>query len=391
MPSNRGGTVSPNSTPAPPLASAGTSDCAPAGVVSTMLPSPPLAVRMSPFGASVIPSGALRSPPADTVSAPFRAGNSRKDASGIAAIRLPWVSATYNVPSGANATPVGPITSALGSVRSGKPVAITSSSSTNGRTPGMVSSWIRTTVPPSTTFPGTPGPPVSAATVPFSTLVTYSVVKKPWSTAVMSHGPLIGPPAIVSTTWPRLFNTIRHPARAVSDIPSVVGRLPTITNPLRGTARAVVSPTPPGQCTILGLIWAKVGATPLSPPGGICTIVVPVPCALVELLKLLISRSPRTSEPTLSGTVTMPYGFTSPLPGTVLAIGAGLGENGAMNGAACAPAAPSARTPQAAMNAAKDARRPRLVRNCVRRAHTGGIELGGMLAPLRSVIAPWPH
>ena len=32
-----------------------------------MLPSPPLAVRMSPFGASVIPSGPLRSPPGETV------------------------------------------------------------------------------------------------------------------------------------------------------------------------------------------------------------------------------------------------------------------------------------------------------------------------------------
>ena len=88
---------------------------------------------------------------------------------------------------------------------------------------------------------------VVAATVPLSTLVTYSVVTKPWSTAVMSHGPLIGPPAIVLTTFPELSSASRHPALAVFALPSEVGRLPTITNPLRVTASAVVSPTPPGH------------------------------------------------------------------------------------------------------------------------------------------------
>jgi len=66
---------------------------------------------------------------------------------------------------------------------------------------------------------------VVAATVPLSTLVTYSVVTKPWSTAVMSHGPLIGPPAIVLTTFPELSSTSRHPALAVFALPSEVGRL----------------------------------------------------------------------------------------------------------------------------------------------------------------------
>jgi len=33
------------------------STCAPFGVVSTLLPSPPLTVRMSPFGAIAGPSG----------------------------------------------------------------------------------------------------------------------------------------------------------------------------------------------------------------------------------------------------------------------------------------------------------------------------------------------
>jgi hypothetical protein len=57
-------------------------------------------------------------------------------------------------------------------------VAITSSSRTNGRTPGTVRSWIRTTVPPSMTFP-CPLAFVPAATVPFSTFVTYRVVTAP--------------------------------------------------------------------------------------------------------------------------------------------------------------------------------------------------------------------
>ena len=80
----------------------------------------------------------------------------------------------------------------------------------------------------------------------------------------MSHGPLIGPPAIVSTTFPWLLSTSRHPALAVFDTPFEVGRLPTITNPLRVTASAVVSPTPPGHGpgSAFGLIWANSGASP---------------------------------------------------------------------------------------------------------------------------------
>jgi hypothetical protein len=43
----------------------------------------------------------------------------------------------------------------------------------------------------------------------------------------------------------------------------------------------------------------------------------------------------------------MPYGLTSPLAGTVVAMGEGFGANGAMNGAACALAAPAASSAQA--------------------------------------------
>jgi hypothetical protein len=44
-----------------------------------------------------------------------------------------------------------------------------------------------------------------------------------------------------------LSNNGRHPASSFSDIPSLVGRLPTITQPLRSAHSAVVNPTPPGQ------------------------------------------------------------------------------------------------------------------------------------------------
>ncbi|MBV8990869.1 MAG: hypothetical protein JO372_20140 [Solirubrobacterales bacterium] len=47
---------------------------------------------------------------------------------------------------------------------------------------------------------------------------------------------------------------------------------------------------------------------------------------------MLTSKSPRCSDPTLRGTVTIPYGFTSPFGGTVVASGEGFGMNGAMNG-----------------------------------------------------------
>ena len=67
------------------------------------------------------------------------------------------------------------------------------------------------------------------------------------SKTFMSQGPLIWGSVIVSTTFPLLSSTIRHPACAVSGMPSVVGKLPTITHPLRKTTRAVVKPTPPGQ------------------------------------------------------------------------------------------------------------------------------------------------
>ena len=52
-------------------------------VVSTTSPSLPFAVRMSPFGASVIPSGPFSGMPVNTVRRPPVAGKKRNGASGI--------------------------------------------------------------------------------------------------------------------------------------------------------------------------------------------------------------------------------------------------------------------------------------------------------------------
>ena len=53
----------------------------------------------------------------------------------------------------------------------------------------------------------------------------------------MSQGPLICGSLIVSTTFPLLSRTIKQPACAVSAMPSEVGKLPTITHPLRNTTK----------------------------------------------------------------------------------------------------------------------------------------------------------
>src|SRR5437588_3261683 len=160
------------------------------------------------------------------------------------------------------------------------------------------------TVPLFTTLP-------LAATVPLSTLVTKRSAWLPSSSAVISHGPLIGEPANVSATSPVLSTTIKQPALTVAEVPSVVGTLPTITQPLCSTASAVVRPTPPGQAPgrSFALMWAKTLNEPL---GEIWTMVVPVPCRFLLLLKLLTRTSPWTSFPTEFGTTTVPYGLTSP-------------------------------------------------------------------------------
>ena len=61
--------------------------CLPLGLVTTRLPSFPLAVRMFPFAASVRPSGSFKLPPLESV-APVLSLLWRVSGSSIAAIRL---------------------------------------------------------------------------------------------------------------------------------------------------------------------------------------------------------------------------------------------------------------------------------------------------------------
>src|SRR5215831_157337 len=201
------------------------------------------------------------------------------------------------------------MTRAAGSVRCGKPEPIlVVLISCGGREPPAIRSR-RRTVPLCTTMP-------PAALVPFSTLVTNSCANGPRLTEVMSQGPLMPLPANVSRTRPWLSRTIRQPADEVAAEPSLVGRLPTTTQPPRRIPSAVVRPTPPGQRP--GSLDAMILANKLSfPDGETWTIVVPVPCRFLALLKLLIRTLPLTSEPSLLETSTVPYGLTSPLAGTV--------------------------------------------------------------------------
>src|SRR5690348_11451634 len=132
----------------------------------------------------------------------------------------------------------------------------------------------------------------------------------------MSQGPSMPVPAKVWRTRSWLSRTIRQPADAVAAEPSLVGKLPTTTQPPRRISSAVVRPTPPGQGP--GSLDALILANTLSfPDGETWTIVVPVPCWFLELLKLLIRTLPLTSEPRLMPTSPVPDGLISPLAGTV--------------------------------------------------------------------------
>ena len=114
-------------------------------------------------------------------------------------------------------------------------------------------------------------------------------------------------PEMVATGVPLLFRTIRQPACAVAAVPSVVGRLPTMTNPDFSATSAVVRPTPPGHPpssdSDAALICEK---SDKLPDGDTWTIVVPVPCRFPELLKLLTRMLLATSAPVVTGTTATP-------------------------------------------------------------------------------------
>src|ERR1019366_8864194 len=127
----------------------------------------------------------------------------------------------------------------------------------------------------------------------------------------MSQGPLMKFwSAMVCTCWPRLLTTSSEPLPAVAQVPSVEGKLPTITKPSCNTPRAVDKPGCEGD---------EVKKTESGPCLGTRTMVVPVPCRLWTLLKFETKMSPGLITPPgkPGGTKATPYGLTSPFDGIV--------------------------------------------------------------------------
>src|SRR5216683_5175364 len=126
---------------------------------------------------------------------------------------------------------------------------------------------------------------------------------------------------MVESRFPLLSITRTDPGEALPHVPSGDGKLPTRTNPLFRTFKAVVSPSgavPPKY-------WNN-GAV-----GGTSTMVVPVPWRFELLLKFEIKMSPGLIAPPVGnpvGTKATPYGFTSPLAGTVETARTCAGRNG---------------------------------------------------------------
>ena len=80
-------------------------------------------------------------------------------------------------------------------------------------------------------------------------MLTNSVAVAPLSmTAMLPQGPLMFGPDQTVASWPLASNTSRQPAPLVAVVPSVLGVLPTITQPLFSIVIAVVRPMPPGHC-----------------------------------------------------------------------------------------------------------------------------------------------
>jgi hypothetical protein len=67
----------------------------------------------------------------------------------------------------------------------------------------------------------------------------------------------------------------------------------------------VVRPIPPGHGSDDGSERSRAKSR-AEPSGAISTMVLPVPCTLALLLKLLTSMSPRTSLPAVCGTTVSP-------------------------------------------------------------------------------------
>src|ERR1700687_428912 len=126
---------------------------------------------------------------------------------------------------------------------------------------------------------------------------------------------------MLESRFPFLSITRMEPAEEFWHVPSVDGKLQTRTNPLCRTCKAVVSPS--------GAVPPKNWNTGIV--GGTSTMVVPVPWRFMLLLKFEIKISPGLIVPPVGnpgGTNATPYGFTSPLLGTVDTARTGPGRNG---------------------------------------------------------------
>ena len=79
-------------------------------------------------------------------------------------------------------------------------------------------------------------------------MLINSVAVEPLSTtAMLPQGSLMVGPDQAATSLPSGSSTSMQPSPLVAVVPSVLGVLPTITQPVSSIVIAVVSPTPPGH------------------------------------------------------------------------------------------------------------------------------------------------
>src|ERR1700722_4226802 len=80
-------------------------------------------------------------------------------------------------------------------------------------------------------------------------MLMNSVTLPPLSTvAMLPHGSLMSGPDHTAESLPLASNTSRQPSPLVVVVPSLLGVLPTMIQPVFNMVIAVVIPTPPGHC-----------------------------------------------------------------------------------------------------------------------------------------------
>ena len=144
----------------------------------------------------------------------------------------------------------------------------------------------------------------SGEPTPKPALLTKIEAVSPLSTvAMLPQGMSMSLLAIMLATLPLASSTIRQPGPLVRVVPSALGALPTITQPDLSMVIAVVRPIPPGQPARLRGSEAKVVSFLVV--GLKATIVVPSPCRLPSLLKLVMRTSPFAMAPAETGATTI--------------------------------------------------------------------------------------